>query len=195
MTYSIVARDRDTGEMGVATQSQAFAVGSSVPFALPGHGVVATQSMGEPMYGEIGLDLLRGGFTAQGSLTALFAHHETVALAGHDRGAGLVDGVGAVGRLRDDDALVAHRPRRTAVGNRSIRTGVLGGRRTGLPRSRRRRLSAGPGAASGVAAPLIAIVAAGGQGERTNATCGGPRAATSGTSAGCRPDPGVRVRP
>jgi uncharacterized Ntn-hydrolase superfamily protein len=71
VTYSIVAHDRDTGEMGVATQSQAFAVGSSVPFTLPGHGVIATQSMGEPMYGEIGLDLLRGGFTAQESLTAL----------------------------------------------------------------------------------------------------------------------------
>ena len=57
--------------MGVATQSQAFAVGSGVPFALPGHGVIASQSMGEPMYGQIGLDLLRGGFTAQEVLTAL----------------------------------------------------------------------------------------------------------------------------
>jgi uncharacterized Ntn-hydrolase superfamily protein len=57
--------------MGVATQSQAFAVGNSVPFALPGHGVIATQSMAEPMYGSIGLDLLQGGFTAQEVLTAL----------------------------------------------------------------------------------------------------------------------------
>ena len=71
MTYSIVARDVLTGEMGVATQSQAFAVGSSVPSALPGHGVIATQSMAEPMYGSVGLDLLRGGFTAQEVLTAL----------------------------------------------------------------------------------------------------------------------------
>ncbi|MGY1741694.1 MULTISPECIES: DUF1028 domain-containing protein [unclassified Blastococcus] len=71
MTYSIVARDTTTGEMGVATQSQAFAVGSGVPFALPGQGVIASQSMGEPMYGQIGLDLLRGGFTAQEVLTAL----------------------------------------------------------------------------------------------------------------------------
>ena len=71
MTYSIVARDAETGEMGVATQSQAFAVGSSVPFALPGHGVIATQSMAEPMYGSVGLDLLQGGFTAQEVLTAL----------------------------------------------------------------------------------------------------------------------------
>src|SRR5687768_16143357 len=57
--------------MGVATQSRAFAVGSSVPFALPGHGVIATQSMAEPMYGSVGLDLLQGGFTAQEVLTAL----------------------------------------------------------------------------------------------------------------------------
>ena len=64
MTYSIVARDTATGEVGVATQSQALAVGSSVPFALPGFGVIATQSMAEPMYGQVGLDLLRGGFTA-----------------------------------------------------------------------------------------------------------------------------------
>jgi uncharacterized Ntn-hydrolase superfamily protein len=71
VTYSIVARDNQTGEVGVATQSQAFAVGNSVPFALPGFGVIATQSMAEPMYGEVGLDLLRGGFTAQESLTAL----------------------------------------------------------------------------------------------------------------------------
>jgi uncharacterized Ntn-hydrolase superfamily protein len=71
VTYSIVARDVLTGEMGVATQSQAFAVGNSVPFALPGHGVIATQSMAEPMYGSVGLDLLRGGFTAQEVLTAL----------------------------------------------------------------------------------------------------------------------------
>ena len=71
VTYSIVARDPATGEMGVATQSQAFAVGNSVPFALPGHGVIATQSMAEPMYGSVGLDLLQGGFTAQEVLTAL----------------------------------------------------------------------------------------------------------------------------
>jgi uncharacterized Ntn-hydrolase superfamily protein len=71
VTFSIVARDTQTGEMGVATQSQAFAVGSSVPFALPGQGVIATQSMAEPMYGQIGLDLMRGGFTANEALTAL----------------------------------------------------------------------------------------------------------------------------
>jgi uncharacterized Ntn-hydrolase superfamily protein len=87
VTYSIVARDAETGEMGVATQSQAFAVGSSVPFALPGHGVIATQSMAEPMYGSVGLDLLQGGFTAQEVLTALSSvdphpHRRQVAVLG-----------------------------------------------------------------------------------------------------------------
>lgn len=71
MTYSIVARDPSTGQMGVATQSQAFAVGSSVPWAAAGSGVVATQSMGEPMYGDLGLDALRGGLTAEEALRAL----------------------------------------------------------------------------------------------------------------------------
>jgi uncharacterized Ntn-hydrolase superfamily protein len=71
VTYSIVARDSETGHVGVATHSQAFAVGASVPWALAGHGVVATQSMGEPMYGELGLDALRGGLTATEALTAL----------------------------------------------------------------------------------------------------------------------------
>lgn len=71
MTYSIIARDPRTGSMGVATQSQAFAVGSSVPWAAAGFGIVATQSMGEPMYGELGLDSLRAGLTAAEALTAL----------------------------------------------------------------------------------------------------------------------------
>ncbi|WP_205745381.1 DUF1028 domain-containing protein [Egicoccus halophilus] len=71
VTYSIVARDPRTGQMGVATQTQALAVGASVPWALPGYGVIATQSMGEPMYGELGLDMLRGGLTAPEVLAAL----------------------------------------------------------------------------------------------------------------------------
>lgn len=73
MTYSLLVRDDRTGLMGVACQSQAFAVGSSVPWALPGYGVIATQSMGEPMYGELGLDGLRAGLTASEALTALRA--------------------------------------------------------------------------------------------------------------------------
>jgi uncharacterized Ntn-hydrolase superfamily protein len=101
VTYSIVARDPETGEIGVATQSQAFAVGSSVPFALPGHGVIASQSMGEPMYGEIGLDLLRGGFTAEESLRALTSvdphpDRRQVAIADVRGGLAVTTGAGCV---------------------------------------------------------------------------------------------------
>lgn len=71
MTCSILARDPETGEMGGATQSQAFAVGHSVLWTLPGHGAIATQSMGEPAYGELGLENLRAGLTAGEALTAL----------------------------------------------------------------------------------------------------------------------------
>lgn len=71
MTYSILARDPSTGEMGVATHSQAFAVGHSVPWTMPGFGVIATQSMGEPAYGDLGLDALRAGLTANEAMTAI----------------------------------------------------------------------------------------------------------------------------
>ncbi|MCC5950761.1 MAG: DUF1028 domain-containing protein [Acidimicrobiia bacterium] len=73
MTYSIVARDPSTGEMGIATQSQALAVGASVPFCEPGVGVIATQSMALPAYGTLGLDLLEGGLTAPEALAALLS--------------------------------------------------------------------------------------------------------------------------
>ena len=54
-TYSIVARDPATGEMGVAVQSHWFSVGSVVPWAEAGVGAVATQSFVEPSYGPLGL--------------------------------------------------------------------------------------------------------------------------------------------
>lgn len=64
MTYSIVARDPDTGELGVAVQSHFFAVGSLVSFAEAGAGAVATQSVVEPGFGPRGLELMRGGASA-----------------------------------------------------------------------------------------------------------------------------------
>ena len=50
-TYSIVARDPATGELGVAVQSHWFSVGSVVPWAEAGAGAVATQSFVEASYG------------------------------------------------------------------------------------------------------------------------------------------------
>src|SRR5262245_47430576 len=60
-TYSVVARDADTGELGVAVQSHWFSVGSVVPWAEAGVGAVATQSFVDPSYGKLGLDLMRVG--------------------------------------------------------------------------------------------------------------------------------------
>ena len=58
-TYSIVARDAKTGELGVAVQSHWFAVGSMVPWAEAGVGAIATQSFVDASYGKLGLDLMR----------------------------------------------------------------------------------------------------------------------------------------
>lgn len=60
-TYSIVARDSDTGQMGVAVQSHWFNVGALVPWAEAGVGAVATQSLVDPSYGSKGLALMAQG--------------------------------------------------------------------------------------------------------------------------------------
>jgi len=73
MTYSIVARDPETGELGVAVQSRAFNTGAVVPWAAPGVGVVATQSYTEVSYGPLGLELLRAGKSPEQALAELVA--------------------------------------------------------------------------------------------------------------------------
>ncbi len=75
-TYSIVARDPGTGELGVAVQSHWFNVGSIVPWAEAGVGAVATQSFVDPSYGKLGLDLMRAGKSAPDALKALLAGDE-----------------------------------------------------------------------------------------------------------------------
>ena len=70
-TYSIVARDPKTGQLGVAVQSHWFGVGQIVPWAEAGVGAVATQSFVDPTYGKLGLDLLRAGKSAPDALRAL----------------------------------------------------------------------------------------------------------------------------
>ncbi|MGD8396940.1 MAG: DUF1028 domain-containing protein, partial [Candidatus Eiseniibacteriota bacterium] len=63
-TYSIVARDPATGQLGVAVQSHWFSVGKVVPWAAAGVGAVATQSLAEVSYGPLGLELMRAGKSA-----------------------------------------------------------------------------------------------------------------------------------
>lgn len=70
-TFSIVARDPATGQLGVAVQSHWFAVGQVVPWAEAGVGAIATQSFVDPSYGKVGLDLLRAGRPAPAALRGL----------------------------------------------------------------------------------------------------------------------------
>ncbi|HEX9119506.1 MAG TPA: DUF1028 domain-containing protein [Terriglobales bacterium] len=70
-TFSIVARDPATGQIGVAVQSHWFSVGQIVPWAEAGVGAVATQSFVDPSYGPLGLDLMRAGKSAPDALKGL----------------------------------------------------------------------------------------------------------------------------
>ena len=72
-TYSIVARDPVTGDLGVAVQSHWFSVGSVVTWAEAGVGAIATQSFVAVSYGPLGLELMKAGKTAPEALKALLA--------------------------------------------------------------------------------------------------------------------------
>ena len=92
MTYSIVARDPDTGELGVAVQSHWFSVGSIVTWARPGVGAVATQANADPGYGPQLLDLVAAGVHAEQALATLVANDP----AGDSRQVAVVDAAGHV---------------------------------------------------------------------------------------------------
>lgn len=89
-TFSIVARDPQTGEMGAAVQSHWFAVGQSVIWAEAGVGAVATQSFIDPSYGKLGLDLMRAGKSAPEALQGLIAADENRSV----RQVGMIDAQG-----------------------------------------------------------------------------------------------------
>jgi len=103
-TYSIVARDAETGELGVAVQSHWFSVGSDVIWAEPGIGAVATQSFIEPEYGPLGLHLMRSGKNASQALEALVGvdEHSDV------RQVGMVDANGSVANFTGERAIIEY---------------------------------------------------------------------------------------
>lgn len=103
-TYSIVARDAETGQLGVAVQSHWFSVGSSVLWAEPGIGAVATQSFIDPNYGPLGLQLMRNGKTALQAMTALLAADEHADV----RQLGMVDANGVVANHTGENAIDEH---------------------------------------------------------------------------------------
>jgi uncharacterized Ntn-hydrolase superfamily protein len=90
VTYSIVARDAETGELGVGVQSQAFNTGAAVPWARPGVGAVATQSFTDRRYGWRGLELLSAGRSPDDTLAELVSEDALPAF----RQVGMIDAQG-----------------------------------------------------------------------------------------------------
>jgi uncharacterized Ntn-hydrolase superfamily protein len=73
MTYSLIARDEATGELGAAVQSRAFRTGAVCIWARAGVGAIATQSFTDERYGARGLEMLAGGFSPDDALRELLA--------------------------------------------------------------------------------------------------------------------------
>lgn len=101
-TYSIVARDPSTGQLGVAVQSHWFSVGQVVPWAKAGVGAVATQSFVEPSYGPLGLELMRAGRPAPEALKALVSTDENASV----RQVAMIDARGRVDAFTGEDAII-----------------------------------------------------------------------------------------
>ena len=124
-TFSIVGRDPENGDLGVAVQSKFFAVGVVVPWAKAGVGAVATQSWTNPTYGPKGLALLENGLTAQQALDRLIADDE----GRSQRQVGMIDADGNVANYTGDECLGWAGARRgkhyTAQGNLLVGEAVV----------------------------------------------------------------------
>jgi uncharacterized Ntn-hydrolase superfamily protein len=100
-TYSIVARDPETGELGVAVQSHWFSVGPLCAWTRAGVGAVATQSVVEPAYGPNALDLLQDGTGAEQALGELLAADPLAAV----RQVAVIDAHGGLGVHTGEDCI------------------------------------------------------------------------------------------
>lgn len=76
MTYSIVARDAASGDLGIAVASRFFAVGALVPHLRAGVGAIATQAFCSPLYGTDGIALLAAGASAEEAVKAVTGRDE-----------------------------------------------------------------------------------------------------------------------
>ncbi|TDF35198.1 DUF1028 domain-containing protein [Alteromonadaceae bacterium M269] len=103
-TYSIVARDKETGQLGAAVQSHWFSVGADVIWARPGVGAVATQSFIEVSYGPKGLDMMEEGASANKTLKTLLAKDEFENV----RQVGMIDARGNTAVHTGSNAISAH---------------------------------------------------------------------------------------
>jgi uncharacterized Ntn-hydrolase superfamily protein len=110
-TYSIVARDSVTGELGVAVQSHWFSVGPVVPWARAGVGAVATQSLVLVSYGPLGLDLMEQGMSAREAREKLVDEDSHASV----RQVAMIDRDGNVA-AHTGDSCIAHASHRTGAG-------------------------------------------------------------------------------
>jgi uncharacterized Ntn-hydrolase superfamily protein len=100
-TYSIVARDPGTGQLGVAVQTHQMCVGWIVPWLLPGVGAIATQSLVNVSFGPIGLAMLREGVPAPQIIDGLTASDPQA----NRRQVAIVDANGLVGAWTGDGCI------------------------------------------------------------------------------------------
>ena len=101
MTWSIIAKDNATGQIGIAVATKFFAVGARVPHIAPAIGGIATQALVNPYYGIDGLRLLREGRAPQDIIEAL-----TAADAGHaNRQLHIMDAKGRVAAYTGNDCV------------------------------------------------------------------------------------------
>ena len=103
MTYSIVARDPETGRFGIAVQSHFLGVGPVVPWLEAGVGGVATQASVNVSFGPIGLELLRNGRSAEAVVASLVAGDDRSAV----RQVGVVDSAGRAAAFTGSDTIPA----------------------------------------------------------------------------------------
>jgi len=103
MTYSIVARDARTGELGVAVQSHWFSVGPIVPWARPGVGALATQANVEVSYGPRGLALLEQGASPSQAIARLTGADKVAS----SRQLAIVDAQGRTAAYTGEDCMAA----------------------------------------------------------------------------------------
>lgn len=100
-TFSIVAFDSKTKELGVAVQSKFLAVGSIVPWAKAGVGAVATQAKGNPTYGPKGLSLLKEGKSPEKVIELLLENDDEKEY----RQLGIIDATGNTANFTGEECL------------------------------------------------------------------------------------------
>jgi uncharacterized Ntn-hydrolase superfamily protein len=154
MTYSIVARDEATGQLGVAAQSCYFALGSVLPWARAGVGAVATQSMVDPRYGPECLDLLAGGVPVADALAQVRAADD-----GRDvRQVGVIDAAGEVASFTGSSC-IEHVGHAAGVGY-SAQANMMAGEGVCEAMAAAFEASSGSSASGGLAGRMVAALVA-----------------------------------